>query len=70
VPAWGIGKEKTVRFLKTPFAEVLQLVGFALTDQNDGEPAAALAATAAGAGRRGNLGVFHSVITDYRSTGK
>jgi len=51
VPAWGIGKEKAVRFLKTAFAEVMQLVGFALPDKNDGEPAAALAAVAAGAGR-------------------
>jgi hypothetical protein len=64
VPAWGIGKEKAVRFFKTPFAEVLQLVGFALPDQNDGEPAAALAATAAGTGRRGSLGWFHDGITD------
>jgi hypothetical protein len=51
VPARGIGKEKAVRFLKTAFAEVMQLVGFALPDKNDGEPAAALAAVAAGAGR-------------------
>jgi hypothetical protein len=64
VPARGIGEEKAVRFLKTAFAEVMQLVGFALPDKNDGEPAAA------GAGRRGSLGWFHSVITDYGKTGK
>ena len=70
MPARGIGKEKAVRFLKTAFAEVMQLVGFALPDKNDGEPAAALAAVAAGAGRWGRLGGFHSVITDYGNTGK
>jgi hypothetical protein len=70
VPAWSIGKEKAVRFLETPFAEVMQLVGFALPDENDGEPAAALAAAVAGSGCWGRLGGFHSVITDYRSTGK
>ena len=51
VPAGSIGKEKAVRFHKTAFAEVLQLVGFALPDKKDGEPAAALAAASAGAGR-------------------
>jgi hypothetical protein len=70
VPAWGIGKEKAVRFPETPFAEVMQLVGFALPDENDGKPAAALAAAVAGSGRRGSLGWFHRGITDYGNTGK
>jgi hypothetical protein len=48
----------------------MQLVGFALPDQNDGEPAAALAATAAGASCRGSLGWFHRGITVNRITGK
>jgi len=59
VPAGSIGKEKAVRFRKTAFAEVLKLVGFALTDENDGEPAAALPAAAAGAGCGGRVGRFH-----------
>lgn len=53
VPARSIGKEKAVRFLKTAFAEVLQLVGLALADENNREPAAA------GAGCRGRSGGFH-----------
>jgi hypothetical protein len=63
VPAGSIGKEKAARFHKTAFAEVLQLVGFALPDENNGEPATALAAAATGAGCQGRLGVFHHVIT-------
>jgi hypothetical protein len=59
VPAGSIGKEKAVRFPKTAFAEVLQLVGFALPDKDNGEPAAALSAAAAGAGCRGRAGGFH-----------
>jgi hypothetical protein len=66
VPAGSIGKEKTVCFPKTAFAEVLQLVGFALPDENNGEPAAALSASAAGAGNRDWLGRFHRVITGHR----
>jgi hypothetical protein len=59
VPAGSIGKEKTVRFPKTAFAEVLQLVGFALPYKNNGEPAAAFPAAAAGAGCRGRVEGFH-----------
>ena len=70
VPAGGIGKETAVRFLKTPFAEVMQLVGFALPDEDDREPAAALAAAAAGAGYQGRLGGFHGFITDIGGTAK
>jgi len=44
VPARGIGKEHAPRFLQAAFAEIVQLVGFALPDQGDREPAAALAA--------------------------
>jgi len=53
MPAGGVGKKIIVGFLKTPFAEVMQIMGFALTDRYNGEPAAAFAATAAGAGDRG-----------------
>jgi hypothetical protein len=59
VPARGISKEITVRFLQPPLAEVMQLVGFALSDENEGEPAAALAATAAGVACRRGLMRFH-----------
>jgi hypothetical protein len=63
VPAGSIGKEKAVCFQKTAFAEVLQLVGFALPDENNGEPAAALSTSAAGATSRDRVGGFHRVIT-------
>jgi hypothetical protein len=69
VPARGIDKEKAARFLKTPFAEVLQLVGFALVDGDKGEPAAALPAAAAGAGRWDRFCRFHH-ITICEGTGK
>jgi hypothetical protein len=59
VPAGSIGKEKAVCFHKTAFAEVLQLVGFALPDENKREPATTLAAAAAGAGCRGRVRGFH-----------
>jgi hypothetical protein len=32
MPARGIGQEKAVRFPEAPLAEILHLVGFALTD--------------------------------------
>jgi hypothetical protein len=48
MPAWCIGKEVAIRFLKPPLAEVVKLVWFALFYQDEGEPAAALAATDAG----------------------
>ncbi len=69
VPARGIDKEKAARFLKTPFTEVLHLVGFALVDGDKGEPAAAFPAAAAGAGRRGRFCRFHH-ITICEGTGK
>lgn len=69
VPARGIDQEKAARFLKTPFAEVLHLVGFALVDGDQGEPAAALPAAAAGAGRRDRFCRFHH-ITIGEGTGK
>jgi hypothetical protein len=59
MPAGCIGKEKAVRFLQAPFAEVMQLVGFAIPDEDNGEPAAALTTAAAGAGYGGRLGGFH-----------
>jgi len=67
VPAWGIGKEITVRFLKPPLAEVMQLMGFALPDENEREPAAAFAATAAGTGGRGGWLMFHTATLLYRN---
>jgi len=66
VPARSIDKEKTVRFPKAAFAEVLQLVGLALADENNREPATTLTAAAAGAGCRGRSGGFHRVITGRR----
>jgi hypothetical protein len=51
VPAGSIGKEETVSFHETPFTEVVELVGFALPDEDDRKPAAALATAAAGAVR-------------------
>jgi hypothetical protein len=59
VPARGISKEITVGFLQPPLAEVMQLVGFALPDENEREPAAALAATAAGVACHRGLMRFH-----------
>ncbi len=47
--AGDIGKEKAISFHKSPLAEILELVGFALPDENNRQPAAALAAAAAGA---------------------
>ena len=61
VPARDIGKEQAVCFLKTPFTEVLHLVGFALEDGDKGEPAAALPAATAGAGRWGRFCRFHHI---------
>ena len=62
VLAWSIGKEISVRFFKTPFAEVEQLVGFALPDKDNRKPAAALTASAAGASFRCRLGGFHTSL--------
>ena len=70
MPAGSIGKEKAVSFLQAPFAEIMQLVGFAIPDEDDGEPAAALTTAAAGAGYRGRSGGFHGCITFYTGTGK
>jgi hypothetical protein len=65
VTAGSICKEQAVCFLKTPFPEVMHLVGFALADKNDREPAAAFTAAAAGAGCQSRWGWFHSRLTDY-----
>jgi hypothetical protein len=70
VLAGSINKEKSVRFFETPFTEVEQLVGFALPDKDNRKPAAALTASAAGAGFRGRLGGFHTIITVYGDSGK
>jgi hypothetical protein len=59
VPARGVGKEKTVFLPQPPLAEVMQLVGFALPDEDEGEPAAAFATAAAGAGCRGYVMRVH-----------
>ena len=63
VLAWCINKEKSVRFFETPFAEVEQLVGFALADKDNRKPAAALSASAARSGFLGGLDGFHIIIT-------
>jgi hypothetical protein len=72
MPAGGVGKKITVSFHKTPFAEVMAIVGFAFTDRYYGEPAAAFAATAAGTGDWGVLLRFHaytvSIATCVRVT--
>jgi len=70
VLARNIGKKKSIRFFETPFAEVQQLVGFALPDKDNRKPAATLTASAAGASFRGRLGGFHNVITRYGYSGK
>jgi hypothetical protein len=59
MPAGGVGKKIAVVFLKAPLAEVVPVVGFALTDRYYREPAAAFAAPAAGAGDRGGVLRFH-----------
>jgi hypothetical protein len=59
VPARGIGKEITVRLLQPPLAEVMELVGFVLPYEHEREPAAALAAMAAGVTCRRDLMRFH-----------
>jgi len=50
MPAGCIDKEEPGGFLQAPFPEVLDLVGFTLADRDERQPAAALTATAAGAG--------------------
>jgi hypothetical protein len=52
VPAGGIGKEITVGFLQAALAEIVQLVGLALPNEDEGKPAAAFAAAAALTGRQ------------------
>lgn len=59
VPARGVGKEITALFFEPTLAKVMQLVGFALPDKDDGEPAAAFTAAVAGAGWRDGLRRFH-----------
>jgi len=62
VPAGGIRKEIAVGLLQAPLAEVVQLVGLALPDKDDGEPAAALATAAAGAGGRKGIWRTHKTV--------
>lgn len=64
VPARGISKEITVRFLQPPLAEVMHLVGFALPDENYREPAAAFATAEAGTGGRRGRRKFHTTRFD------
>jgi hypothetical protein len=70
VPAGGVGKEITALFFEPALAEIMQLVGFALPDKDEGEPAAAFAAAVAGTGCRDGLGEFHSSISLYRADTK
>jgi hypothetical protein len=67
VPAGGVGKEIAALFFEPALAEIMQLVGFALPDKDDWEPAAAFAAAVAGTGYRDGLGGFHSSISLYRT---
>jgi hypothetical protein len=60
VPAGSIGKKIPVGFLKAAIAEIAQVVRLAFLDGYEGEPAAALATTAAGAGDRLALRCFHA----------
>jgi hypothetical protein len=59
VPAGGVGKKIIIGFLEAPLAEIMKIVGFAFTDRNYGEPAAAFAASAAGTGNWGVVLRFH-----------
>jgi len=59
VPAGGIDEEISPGFPEAPFPQVVELGGGALPDHDEGQPAAAFAATAAGAGDRGRLSGFH-----------
>jgi len=61
VPARRLSKKKPVLFLQSPLAEVMQLVGFALPDEDHREPAAARATAAAGAGDRLIWRRFHKI---------
>lgn len=67
VPARSVNKKIAVRFLQPPLAEIMQMVGFALPHGDKREPAAALAAPAAGRDRGGLIG-FHT-RTDLIATG-
>jgi hypothetical protein len=62
VTAWCIGNEIAIRFLQPPFPEIVELVGLALPDKGNREPAAALPAAAAGAGCRSCVMRFHTNI--------
>jgi len=59
VPAGSISEEKAIGFFEAPLTEVVDLVGFALPDENNREPAAALAAAAADTAHVMRCG-FHS----------
>jgi hypothetical protein len=59
VPAGSIGEEKAVGLSEAPLTEVMDLVGFALPDENNREPAAALATAAADTAHVNGCG-FHS----------
>lgn len=59
VPAGRIREKTTIRFLQSPLAEIAYLVGLALLHKDHGKPSAALATTAAGAGRRGRDRLLH-----------
>jgi len=60
VPAGRIYKKVSTRFFEPPLPEIVELVGFALFDGDEGEPAAALAAPAARAGIPNGLGGVHT----------
>ena len=67
MPAGSIGEEIAALFFEPALAEIMQLVGFALPDKNDREPAAAFSAAVADAGCQDGWRRFHSSISLYRA---
>lgn len=73
VPTRGVSKEITTLFFEPALAKIMQLVGFALPDKDDGEPAAAFAAAVTGTGCRDGLRGFHcstSVCRNDKTSGR
>jgi hypothetical protein len=68
VTAGGIDQKDPVRFPESPLPQVMDLVGFTLSDGKEREPAAALAAAAAGTGLYTWTGGVHSRM--FAGTGK
>lgn len=60
MPARRVDEEVTACFPEPPLPEVMQLMGFALPDNRERQPPAALTAAAAGTGFRDGLR-FHGI---------